>query len=54
MFNKKRKEVLKEAASNHRESLRKNLQYRLEIARASGNQELVSQLEAEADYLRMS
>ncbi len=51
-MNKKRQETIKKAASTHRESLRQNLQHRLEVARANGNEELIRQLEAEASYLR--
>ncbi len=46
-----RQEVLNQAANTHRESLRKNLQHRIEVARSQGNDTLVSQLEAEAAYL---
>jgi hypothetical protein len=46
-----RQEALKQAAENHRLSIRKNLQHRLEIARAKGDDKLVRQLEAEANYL---
>lgn len=38
---------------HHKETLRQNLQHRLERARAAGNQSLVSQLEAEAAYLHL-
>lgn len=54
MLNQKRKEILKNAAANHRESLRQSLQQRIEAARVAGNEELMRQLEAEADYLSMS
>lgn len=46
-----RQELVKNAAANHRDSLRKNLQHRLEVARANGNDSLIRQLEAEAAYL---
>ncbi|MGK7930929.1 MAG: hypothetical protein AB4041_05785 [Microcystaceae cyanobacterium] len=46
-----RKEMVTQAANVHRESLRKNLQHRIEVARSQGNDKLVSQLEAEAAYL---
>jgi len=42
------------AAAVHRESLRQNLQRRLEVARSCGNEHLVRQLEAEANYLRLN
>lgn len=53
-MNRNRQEVLKNAASHHRDSLRKSLQHRLEIARAKGNEQLVRELEAEASYLGMN
>lgn len=54
MLNQNRKEILQNAAANHRDSLRRSLQQRIEAARAAGNDNLVRQLEAEASYLRMS
>ena len=48
-----RQEILKKAASSHRESLRKSLKHRLEMARVQGDEKLVRQLEAEANYLHM-
>lgn len=50
-MNKNRQQVLTQAAVAHRETLRRNLQHRLEVARAQGNEALVRQLEAEAAYL---
>jgi hypothetical protein len=47
-MNKNRQEILKQAASNHRENLRKSLEHRLEMARANGDERLIRQLEAEA------
>ena len=52
-MNKKRQEILTQAALNHRESLRKNLHTRLEAARAKGDNKLIRQLEAEANYLHL-
>ena len=52
-MNNNRQETLKKAALNHRESLRKSLQNRLEVARANGNEKLIRQLEAEANYLHL-
>ncbi|ERN40001.1 hypothetical protein KR51_00034870 [Rubidibacter lacunae KORDI 51-2] len=46
-------EAAKLAAAVHRDSLRKNIQHRLTIARNEGNERLVRQLEAEANYLRL-
>ena len=48
-----RKRVLTQTAIAHKETLRQNLQHRLERARSAGNQSLVNQLEAEAAYLHL-
>jgi hypothetical protein len=53
MLNINRQETMKKTASIHRDSLRKNLEHRLEVARANGDEKLVRQLEAEANYLHM-
>jgi hypothetical protein len=53
-MNRNRQETLTKAASAHRETLRKNLQHRLEVARAEGDEKLVRQLEAEAKYLHLN
>ena len=52
-MNNKRQEVLKNAYSSHRESMRRSLNARLEAARANGNEKLIKQLEAEAKYLHL-
>ncbi len=39
-------------ASTHRENLQKNLQRRMEAARARGDEALLRMLEAEANYIR--
>lgn len=52
-MNKNRRETLTENARTHRATLQKNLQRRLEAARAKGDEQLVRQLEAEANYLGM-
>jgi hypothetical protein len=52
-MNTNRQQSLTQAAIAHRETLRKNLQHRLELARATGNQSLINQLEAEAAYLHL-
>lgn len=39
-------------SETHRSNLQKNLQRRLEAARANGDEKLVRQLEAEAQYIR--
>jgi hypothetical protein len=51
--NKNRQQALTDAAVAYKESLRRNLQHRLEVARAQGNDKLVHQLEAEAVYLNL-
>ena len=51
--NKNRNVKAQNAASAHRDSLKKNLQHRLEVARANGDETLISQLEAEASYLNL-
>lgn len=51
-MNRNRQQMVTKAASAHRETLQKNLQHRLEVARSQGNEQLVRQLEAEAAYLR--
>jgi hypothetical protein len=53
IMNKNRQKMVTEAAIAHRETLRKNLQHRLEVARAQGDEKLVRQLEAEAAYLNL-
>ena len=53
MINKNRQEVLTKTAAAHRQTLLKNLQHRLEVARAKGDENLVRQLEAEAKYLHI-
>ena len=53
MINKNRQQILTQAALNHRESLRQNLQHRLELARNQNNEKLVRQLEQEAAYLHL-
>ena len=53
MMNNKRQQVIKNAYSSHRESMRRSLNARLEAARAKGDEQLVKQLEAEAKYLHL-
>lgn len=48
-----RQETFRKAAHNYRQSLRRSLEFRLESARATGNEKLVRQLEAEANYLHL-
>lgn len=52
-MNKISQQSLSQASQTHRDSLRRSLQHRLEVARASGNEKLVHQLEAEAAYLHI-
>ena len=52
-MNNNRQKVIKNAYTNHRESMRKSLNTRLEAARANGNKSLLKQLEAEARYLHL-
>ncbi len=39
------------AGQAHKETLKKNLEHRLEVARSKGDQSLVQQLQREAAYL---
>lgn len=50
-MNRNRQQMISQAVQAHRENLRRNLQRRLEVARASGDENLVRQLEAEARYI---
>ena len=52
-MNNKRQEMLQNASSRHRQSMRKSLNTRLEAARVNGNEKLLKQLEAEAKYLHL-
>jgi hypothetical protein len=52
-MNKNSQESVTQAIQTHRETLRKSLQHRLEVARASNNEALVRQLEKEAAYLHL-
>ena len=52
-MNNNRQTAIKNAYSNHRQSMRKSLNIRLQAARESGNESLVKQLEAEAKYLHL-
>lgn len=46
-----RRQTAKQAAETHRMNLRRNIEQRLESARANGNEQLVRALEAEASYV---
>ena len=52
-MNNSRQQVLTQTAIAHQETLRKNLQHRIERARMSENDNLLRQLEAEAAYLHL-
>ncbi|MEO8893309.1 MAG: hypothetical protein ABI417_17600 [Coleofasciculaceae cyanobacterium] len=53
-MNKNFSNKVKNAAAAHRASLQKNLEHRLEVATANGDQALVRQLEQEASYLNLN
>ena len=50
MFKKNRQN---KSVSPHYNNLKRNLQHRLEVARAKGDENLVRKLEAEAAYLEI-
>lgn len=50
-MNKNLKNKAENAAAVRRDSLQKNLEHRLEVARAKGDEALIRQLEQEANYL---
>ncbi len=50
IMNRNRQDNLKKAAAAHRDNIQKNIQHRLEIARSKGDESLIRQLEAEANY----
>lgn len=50
-MNKNRQQVLTQTTQTHRANLRRNLERRLEAAKARGDENLVRLLEAEANYL---
>jgi len=50
-MNKNRQEVLTKFAEAHRLNLQRSLQRRMESARAKGDEVLMRQLEAEANYI---
>lgn len=52
--NKNRLSKVQETAAVHRANLQKNLEHRLEVARAKGDEALIRQLEAEASYLSLN
>ena len=50
-MNNERHQRLTQSAQLHRANLRKNLERRLEAAKASGDQKLIQILEAESNYI---
>lgn len=50
-MNKNRHQLLAQTAQLHQMNLRRNLERRLEAARARGDENLVRMLEAEANYI---
>ncbi|MGB5959334.1 MAG: hypothetical protein WBG73_01645 [Coleofasciculaceae cyanobacterium] len=53
-MNKNFSNKVKNAAAAHRVNLQKNLEHRIEVARANGDEALVRQLEQEASYLNLN
>ena len=51
--NKTRNNKAQGAAAAHRANLQKNLEHRLEVARANGDEALIRQLQQEANYLNL-
>ena len=52
--NKNRNNKAQTAAAAHRVNLKKNLEHRLEVARANGDEVLIRQLQQEASYLNLN
>lgn len=52
ILNRNRQEALKQTAATHRDNIQRRLLHRLEVARAKGDEDLVRQLEAEANYFQ--
>ena len=49
-MNRNRQQLAKQAAEAHRVNIQKNIQHRLEVAKAQGDEKLIRQLEAELNY----
>lgn len=49
-MNNTRQQRSREAAQTHRLNIQRSLQHRLEVARAKGDETLISQLQAEINY----
>lgn len=54
MLNKKRQEKSTKVSETHQMNLQRNLQRRMDAARASGDENLLRQLEAEANYIGLN
>jgi hypothetical protein len=55
MFGRNRQSMTQVTARHtvrHQDNLRRSLQHRIEVARSQGNEALIQQLEAEAQYLQ--
>jgi hypothetical protein len=50
-MSRNRHQTIAQTSQLHRENLRRNLERRLEAARANGDQNLIKMLEAEANYI---
>jgi hypothetical protein len=49
-MNRNKQQATKQAAEAHRLNIKRSLQHRLEVAKASGDEALIRQLEAEMNY----
>jgi hypothetical protein len=49
----RKNQILSSTRQAYRESLRKNLQHRLEVARNKGDKKLIEQLQKEVAYLNL-
>lgn len=49
-MNRNREQIVRQTAEAHRQNLQRNVQRRLEVARAKGDETLVRQLEAELNH----
>ncbi len=49
-MNRNRQQDVRQAAQAHRQSIQRNIQHRLEVAKAKGDENLVRQLEAEMNH----
>ncbi|MEH2242499.1 arginine synthesis PII-interacting regulator PirA [Nostoc sp.] len=49
-MNQSRLQRARKAQEAHRENIQRNLEHRLQVARAKGDEQLIRQLEAESRY----